>query len=59
MLESVDLNYKITKEEYKAEKDELVSRLALLQQKAHQANVPVIVVFEGWTLPAKAAASAI
>ncbi len=53
MLESVDLEARIDKEDYKPRKDELVARLAALQQQAHAAELPVIVVFEGWDAAGK------
>ncbi len=53
MLESVDLEAKVSKEEYKPRKDELVARLVSLQQQAHDAELPVIVVFEGWDAAGK------
>ncbi len=49
MLEKVDFNVSnITKEEYKSAYDELVKRLIVLQQQAHDAGVGLVVLFEGW-----------
>ncbi len=53
MLDTVDLEAKVVKEDYKPRKDELVARLASLQQQAHAAELPVIVVFEGWDAAGK------
>ena len=53
MLDAVDLDARISKEEYKPRKDELVARLASLQQQAHAAELPTIVVFEGWDAAGK------
>jgi len=48
MLETVDLETKLGKEEYKAALDELDVRLPTLQRGLHSAGVPVLIVFEGW-----------
>lgn len=48
MLEQVDLSARMSKEEYKPLYDELVSKLVVLQQKAHAAGVGLVVLFEGW-----------
>ena len=53
MLEAVDLTYKLARDDYRIEKDQLVARLSLLQQQAHRNNVPIIVVFEGWEAAGK------
>ncbi len=53
MLDAVDLDAKISKEDYKPRKDELVARLTALQQQAHDAELPAIVVFEGWDAAGK------
>ena len=49
MLEKIDFNVApITKEEYKPVHDELVKRLVVLQQQAHEKGVGLVVLFEGW-----------
>lgn len=49
MLEKVDFNVAdISKEEYKPVHDELVKRLVVLQQQAHEKGVGLVVLFEGW-----------
>ncbi len=49
MLEQVDFNAeKMTKEEFKPQYKDLISRLVVLQQKARAAGVGVVVLFEGW-----------
>ena len=53
MLKNIDLSRKISKEEYKANKDQLEYKLAELQRKAKELNIPVIVVFEGWDAAGK------
>lgn len=53
MLEAVDLEIKIPKEDYKERKDMLVEELGQLQQQAMREEVPVIIVFEGWEASGK------
>ena len=48
MLEQISLSFDISKSEYKAAHDELISRLVVLQQQAHQQGLGVVVLFEGW-----------
>ena len=49
MLESVDFTRpSLTKEEYKSQRDALVSELVVLQQQAHERGVGLVVLFEGW-----------
>jgi polyphosphate:AMP phosphotransferase len=48
MLESLDLDAKISKEAYRSARDELDIRLATLQRAVRDAGKPVIIVFEGW-----------
>ena len=49
MLEKVDFNVSdISKDEYKPVYDELVKRLVVLQQQAHEKGVGLVVLFEGW-----------
>lgn len=48
MIENIDLNKKISKEEYHKMKEQLEARLASLQREAKEQKVPIIVVFEGF-----------
>ena len=48
MLEQVDLSTKLAKADYKARYKELITRLVVLQQRAHQAGVGLVALFEGW-----------
>lgn len=48
MLEQLDLSQKLSKKEYKAAMSTLEFRLAALQRKAIDLQIPVIVLFEGW-----------
>ena len=49
MLEKIDFDVeKITKEEYKPVRDELVNRLVVLQQEARSKGIGLVVLFEGW-----------
>ncbi len=49
MLETVDFSQDpLPKEEYKTRRDELMSELVVLQQKARSAGVGLVVLFEGW-----------
>ncbi|MDO4851058.1 MAG: polyphosphate--AMP phosphotransferase [Actinomycetota bacterium] len=53
MLDSVALDLKVPKPAYRMLKDELVSRLILLQQAAIREEIPAIVLFEGWDAAGK------
>ena len=53
MLETVDLDARLTKEIYRNALDDLDIRLAALQRELHTAGVPVLVVFEGWDAAGK------
>lgn len=48
MLDKMDLSRKLGKEEFSKIKDDLTRRLGELQRKQRDANIPVMVVFEGW-----------
>lgn len=49
MLEKIDFDVaRIEKDEYKAIRDQYVSKLLLLQQQAHAQGVGLVVLFEGW-----------
>ncbi len=56
MLETVDLKAKLTKAEYKGIADPLDLRLAELQRRLLDAEIPVIIVFEGWDASGKGTA---
>ncbi len=53
MLKNIDLSRKVSKEEYKSVKDQLEFKLAELQRKVKELNIPVIIVFEGWDAAGK------
>jgi polyphosphate kinase 2 (PPK2 family) len=53
MLEKVDLDVKLAKDEYKQRMAELGLRLTLLQRAAWTAGIPTILVFEGWDASGK------
>lgn len=53
MLKGVELNKSIEKEEYKNIIKELSLKLGELQRKAKEANIPTILVFEGWDASGK------
>ena len=49
MLEKVKFNKKpMKKAEYKEQWDELLAKLVVLQQQAHNEGVGLVVLFEGW-----------
>ena len=48
MLEQVDLTSKLSREEYKPVHDDLVARLIVLQDKAKQAGIGLVVLVDGW-----------
>ena len=53
MLETVNLDSKLGKEEYKTTMDQLDVRLGELQRELKAAGIPVLVVFEGWDTAGK------
>lgn len=53
MLETIDLEKKLDKETYKARKADLAERLYFVQQRAWEAGIPVIIIFEGWDAAGK------
>jgi polyphosphate kinase 2 (PPK2 family) len=53
MLETLDFNKKVSKSEYKSKIPDLEIKLGVLQRKAKQLGIPVIVVFEGWDAAGK------
>lgn len=55
MLETVDLEQKLRKSAYKAQRPKLQRRLYALQRACMNVNLPVIVIFEGWDAAGKSA----
>lgn len=53
MLETVDLNSLLSKEDYRAQLEPLQHKLFELQIRARDLNVPVIIVYEGWDASGK------
>jgi len=53
MLEKIDLNKKLPKEQYKALMPKLRGRLYQLQKATWEAKIPVIIVMESWDLAGK------
>jgi len=55
MLELVELDKRIAKEEYEALYPELEAQLGAVQRATHEAGIPVTLVFEGWEAAGKGA----
>jgi polyphosphate:AMP phosphotransferase len=53
MLDQVDLSQQISKEDYKKAIRGLELKLGVLQRRARELKVPVILVFEGWNAAGK------
>ena len=53
MLEKVDLTKQLSKKEYKARHPYLASRLYDLQKACWDANIPSVILFEGWDAAGK------
>ena len=53
MLEKISLSRQMDKKQYKKEMSELEQRLAGLQFKIKEQNIPVLIVFEGWSAAGK------
>ncbi len=53
MLETVDLTQALTKEEYKKKAPPLREKLRRLQYECKDAEIPIIIVFEGWDAAGK------
>ena len=53
MLEQVNLKQKLAKEDYQAVMPALKARLAALDAPLRAANLPVILIFEGWSAAGK------
>ena len=48
MLENVDLYKKLDDKEFSKQMNDLIPRMGVMQRLAHEANKPIVVVFEGW-----------
>ena len=55
MLDSVNMKATVSKEEFKKQSKLLKRELETLPQKIKAAKIPVIILFEGWAPPEKAA----
>ena len=53
MLEKLDLSKKIAKDVYNEKMAELRLRLGELQRQAKDQELPVVIVFEGWSASGK------
>ena len=53
MLETLDLNKTLSKEEYRTRLEPLQNALYELQIRAHDAALPIIIVYEGWDAAGK------
>lgn len=53
MLESVDLSQKLQASQFKKLLPSLQTRLRQLQQKARDAGLPIVILFEGWDVAGK------
>jgi len=53
MLDKIDLNQKVDKATYKQIMPALASRLYTIQKLSWDANIPVIILFEGWDAAGK------
>ncbi len=56
MLESLNLDVKLTRAEYETRRDKLQNRLHLLGFETYQQKRPVMIVFEGWDAAGKGGA---
>jgi polyphosphate kinase 2 (PPK2 family) len=53
MLDKIDLSKKIEKADYKQIMPKLANRLYAIQKQSWDANIPVIILFEGWDAAGK------
>ena len=53
MLETVDLSVALSKEAYKKQAPPLRESLRLLQYRCKEAEIPIVIVFEGWDASGK------
>lgn len=56
VLNGIDLNKTIEKEEYKKKLVKLQNRLAILHNEMYQKRIPVVIAFEGWDAGGKGGA---
>lgn len=56
VLNHIDLNKSLTKEQYKEKLDKLQKKLALLHNEIYRRRIPVILAFEGWDAGGKGGA---
>lgn len=47
MLENIETTRKISKEEFKSQKDDLYIKIGKLQRRARELKIPVMIIFEG------------
>ncbi len=52
-LSEIDLNKKLTEEEYKKELEELQDELRVLHNRIYRKRIPVIIAYEGWDAAGK------
>jgi polyphosphate:AMP phosphotransferase len=48
MLDKIDLRKKISKDDFRKQKEEMEPRIALAQRRCRALGIPVIILFEGW-----------
>lgn len=53
MLETLDLSLKLGKKEFEKQKEKKIERLGELQRLFHSKDIPIIILFEGWTTAGK------
>lgn len=53
MLETLDLSLKLGKKEFEKQKENKMERLGELQRLFHSKDIPIIILFEGWTTAGK------
>lgn len=53
MLEKIDLERELSKKEKEQVIDALSPKLALLQRKCKELNIPILILFEGWSAAGK------
>lgn len=53
MLKNIDLDIRLSKKEYKKNREGLHIRLGTLQREAREAGLPVVFIFEGWEAAGK------
>jgi polyphosphate kinase 2 (PPK2 family) len=53
MLDKIDLSIKLCEKDYNSQLPDIQLRLVRLQQQIHQAQIPVIIMYEGWDASGK------